>query len=243
MDSIGGIPLGRPGTPAEVAELVAFLASRRAAGIHGSDYIIDGGSLRTASTQEKFKASYLPVPSVRSCACRVTHQSTTAVALQTQRAKNAPPGITGTQDEFVSEGLPCVVPLSGLRSGKNVALKQQGSSVNGGKHQRTLAGGIHRRSRARHFRASRIRPLATSASNSTGSSTHFCGISTCRYQKLSPTHELPDRTTAMLLGYAFLAALRPGAVLCSTSSSAGSPCDFKEIKSSGSPRFEREAFT
>jgi len=92
-----------------------------------------------------------------------------------------------------------VVPLSGLRSGKNVALKQQGSSVNGGKYQRTLAGGIHRRSRARHFRVSRIRPLATSASNSTGSSSNFCGISTCRYQKLSPTHELPDRTTAMLL--------------------------------------------
>jgi len=48
MDSIGGIPIGRPGKPEEVAELVAFLASGRAASIHGSDYIIDGGSLRTA---------------------------------------------------------------------------------------------------------------------------------------------------------------------------------------------------
>jgi NAD(P)-dependent dehydrogenase (short-subunit alcohol dehydrogenase family) len=48
MDSIGGIPIGRPEKPEEVAELVAFLASGRAASIHESDYIIDGGSLRTA---------------------------------------------------------------------------------------------------------------------------------------------------------------------------------------------------
>ena len=48
MESIGGIPIGRPGKPEEVAELVAFLTSSRAASIHGSDYVIDGGSLRTA---------------------------------------------------------------------------------------------------------------------------------------------------------------------------------------------------
>jgi NAD(P)-dependent dehydrogenase (short-subunit alcohol dehydrogenase family) len=47
MDMIGGIPIGRPGRPEEVAELVAFLASHRAASIHGSDYTIDGGTIPT----------------------------------------------------------------------------------------------------------------------------------------------------------------------------------------------------
>ena len=42
-----GIPLGRPGQPADVAELVAFLASDRAAFLTGSQYVVDGGSIPT----------------------------------------------------------------------------------------------------------------------------------------------------------------------------------------------------
>jgi NAD(P)-dependent dehydrogenase (short-subunit alcohol dehydrogenase family) len=45
MDMLGGIPIGRPGLPDEVAELVAFLASGRAAFISGADYILDGGTI------------------------------------------------------------------------------------------------------------------------------------------------------------------------------------------------------
>lgn len=47
MKMIGGIPIGHPGKPEDVAELVAFLASDRAAYIHGADYIIDGGTMPT----------------------------------------------------------------------------------------------------------------------------------------------------------------------------------------------------
>lgn len=47
MDVLGGIPLGRPAKPEEIAELVAFLVSDRASYITGSEHIIDGGIIRT----------------------------------------------------------------------------------------------------------------------------------------------------------------------------------------------------
>ncbi len=48
IDTLGGIPIGRPAHPREVADLVAFLASPRAASITGTEYVIDGGTMPTA---------------------------------------------------------------------------------------------------------------------------------------------------------------------------------------------------
>lgn len=48
MQSLGGIPIGRPALPREVAELIKFVASPRAASIHGTEFVIDGGTVPIA---------------------------------------------------------------------------------------------------------------------------------------------------------------------------------------------------
>jgi len=47
MESLGGIPLGRPSLPEEIASLIAFLASDRAGSLTGSEFTIDGGTVPT----------------------------------------------------------------------------------------------------------------------------------------------------------------------------------------------------
>ncbi len=47
LDALGGIPIGRGAEPHEVADLIAYLASDRAAAIHGAEFVIDGGTVRT----------------------------------------------------------------------------------------------------------------------------------------------------------------------------------------------------
>ncbi len=47
MNSLGGIPIGRPTKLQEVADLVSFLVSPRAGAITGTEYVIDGGTVPT----------------------------------------------------------------------------------------------------------------------------------------------------------------------------------------------------
>jgi len=47
LDSLGGIPIGRAAEPHEVADLIAYLASDRAAAIHGAEFVVDGGTVPT----------------------------------------------------------------------------------------------------------------------------------------------------------------------------------------------------
>jgi len=47
LASIGGLATGRMTTPEEVATLVVLLASKRTANVTGSNYVIDGGLIKT----------------------------------------------------------------------------------------------------------------------------------------------------------------------------------------------------
>jgi NAD(P)-dependent dehydrogenase (short-subunit alcohol dehydrogenase family) len=48
MRALGGIPIGRPAKPREVADLIAFVVSPRAASVTGTEFVIDGGTTPTA---------------------------------------------------------------------------------------------------------------------------------------------------------------------------------------------------
>jgi NAD(P)-dependent dehydrogenase (short-subunit alcohol dehydrogenase family) len=44
---LGGVPLGRPAEPEEVADVITFLASDRASAVVGAEYVVDGGTIAT----------------------------------------------------------------------------------------------------------------------------------------------------------------------------------------------------
>ncbi|WP_439472012.1 SDR family oxidoreductase [Brevundimonas sp.] len=47
LNGLGGISIGRGAEPFEVAEAIAFMASDRASSIHGSELVVDGGTVPT----------------------------------------------------------------------------------------------------------------------------------------------------------------------------------------------------
>ncbi|MFJ9990040.1 SDR family oxidoreductase [Pseudomonas putida] len=48
MQALGGIPLGRPASPREVANVIGFVASPAAAAVTGTEFVVDGGTVPTA---------------------------------------------------------------------------------------------------------------------------------------------------------------------------------------------------